>query len=269
MLLLGGVAFRIEPEDVLHPAELGVLQKLGRVAAVSPGAEATGAPFVVRIVPDPPWGHEPPPPAAPAAVSWEHGRVRLRQASFLAELDPQASTALLHRRTREGFALEVTLRTALSCRLPLNGGLPLHAAGLVLGDRAVVFHGPSGAGKSTIAAASPGPVLSDELVAVVPGTEWRAVATGFFGTQEATLAVGAAPLAALIELDQGPYRLERVDARRALTRLALATLVPLAPPLWSAALGAIGHLAREVPCYRMAWSLEDPPFARLADALRL
>ena len=74
---------------------------------------------------------------------------------------------------------------------------------------------------------------------------------------------------ALIELDKGPFSLTRHDPRTALRRLIASAAVPAAPPVWSAALAVIGRLAREVPCYGMAWSLEEPPFARLASALRL
>ena len=60
---------------------------------------------------------------------------------------------------------------------------------------------------------------------------------------------------------------ERELAIEALRKLIGSAAVPAAPPVWSAALGVLGRLAREVPCYRMAWSPEDPPFARLASAL--
>jgi hypothetical protein len=46
-------------------------------------------------------------------------------------------------------------------------------------------------------------------------------------------------------------------------------MVPAAPPLWSEALGATSALLRTVPCYRMTWSVDDPPFQRLADTLGL
>jgi hypothetical protein len=39
---------------------------------------------------------------------------------------------------------------------------------VVVDGRGVAFFGPSGAGKSTIAGTSPYPVLSDEMVAIVP-----------------------------------------------------------------------------------------------------
>jgi CO dehydrogenase nickel-insertion accessory protein CooC1 len=45
------------------------------------------------------------------------------------------------------------MRVSLVCRVPLSGGLPLHAAAVSAGVGGVVFFGPSGAGKSTIASA--------------------------------------------------------------------------------------------------------------------
>jgi hypothetical protein len=281
VLRLAGVDFRIRPEDRRTPAERALVERLGRSTSPRSGVAEAATAFEIEMVSERPFGSDEPWPApAPAAVSWEEGRVRLRQHGFVAEIDAPGASARLYRRTEQAFALEVTLRAALSCRLPLVSGLPLHAAGVVSGGKGLVFHGPSGAGKSTLAAAFPGPVVSDELVAVAPerhGTPaagWLLHSTGFFGTHglaqaTAAPAVGPVLLAALVELDRGPFHLERVDSRRALVRLALATMVPPAPPLWSVALGVIGRLVREVPCYRMAWSPDDSPFARLAEVLRL
>ena len=151
----------------------------------------------------------------------------------------------------------------------------LHAAGLERGGSGLVFFGRSGIGKTTLAAHSPWPVLSDELVAVLPplrpnepsricGTPFRKPVPGPRPSLEAP------GLRALVELAQGPrFVLERLDARLALRRLMSSAAVPAAPPVWSAALSVIGRLVREVPCYRMAWSLDEPPFDGLAEALRL
>lgn len=195
---------------------------------------------------------------------------RLRHARFAAEIDAFAGTARLERRTELDFALVLTLRTALAARLPALGGLPLHAAGLVLGDAGVAFFGVSGAGKSTLAAQAPGPVLSDELVAVVPGPPYGLAASGYWGTLagRAGAGGGVAPLRALVELAKGPgFRLDRLDAREAARRLAGVTMVPPSPALWGAALAVVARLVAAVPVYRMAWSPAEPPFEALSRSL--
>jgi hypothetical protein len=111
-------------------------------------------------------------------------------------------------------------------------------------------------------------VFSDELVAVVPadgggfaihGTPFRKAPLGRSGA-----ARGSSPLAALVELRQGPYRLDGLPRAEAVRALIGSAAVPAGPPLWSAALAVIGRLAEGAPCYRMAWSLDDEPFDRLA-----
>jgi hypothetical protein len=117
-------------------------------------------------------------------------------------------------------------------------------------------------------------VISDELVAVMPdpaasgfqarGTPFRKAPPG-----SARAAKGPRRLAALVELHQGPYALAPLPTAAAVRALIGSAAVPAGPPLWTAALAVIGRLAHDVPCYRMAWSPDDPPFERLADALRL
>jgi hypothetical protein len=46
-----------------------------------------------------------------------------------------------------------------------------------------------------------------------------------------------------------------------------STPVPLAPPLWSAALGVVSRLVEAVPVYRMEWSPAEPPWERLGGML--
>jgi hypothetical protein len=266
LLLLGGVSFVVEPKDRITARERATLSKLPRVTQA-----LASAPFRVRLVEEPPWREDGGIEPGPARVSWEAGCVRLRHTGFLSELDLFGNEARLFRRG-DGYGLEATLRAAMSGRLPLLGGLPLHAAALVIESRGLVFFGPSGAGKSTISSLWGGPVLSDELVAVtraetsgLPGEGYAVAITGFWGTMgRAKSAPESAPLGALIELAKGPaFRFERLSVTEALRRLVGVTMVPDGPPLWSQALGAIGMLVRTVPCYRMAWSPEEPPFERL------
>jgi hypothetical protein len=262
--VLGGLAFSVEPDRALTDGERTTL------AALTTGVPAVAPPFCLRLVSDPLWPDTPFPPApAPAAVDWFDGQVRVLHRDFQARLDPARASGTLFRRTQSSFALEIALRVALAARLPLVGGLPLHAAGLVLDGRGIVFFGPSGSGTSTLASLSPHPVLSDELVAVTPGPPFGVARTGFWGTLgQGNAPDGTFPLAALLELEKGPRcRFDRLTSLAALRRLLTVTLVPPGPPLWSAALDVLGRLVASVPVLRMAWSPASPPWADLAREL--
>lgn len=271
MLPLAGLGFEVEPEDALSPAEKRSLQALERIAGTEPPPRSF---FHIRLVTGgiPGCGRlEDFPARTPALAEWADGLVRVTHRHFCCELDPLALTGRLHRgRSEAAFPLEVTLRVALASRLPLEGGLPLHAAGILTGGGGIAFFGPSGAGKSTLAGLSPHPVLSDELLAVTPGRPFDVTRTGFFGTLGLSNApAGAFPLRALIELGRGPrFRLRRLSAREALRRLLGVILVPIGPPLWTAAIDVAGRLTAAVPAYRMEWSPASPPWDELEGALR-
>jgi hypothetical protein len=152
----------------------------------------------------------------------------------------------------------------MCCRLPLAGGVALHAAGVVVDGHGVVFFGASGAGKSTLAGTSPHPVVSDELVAVA-GNPFELRRTGFWGAlDERRGAPPAAPLAALVELDKGPrLELEPLDAATAFRRLLPVVVLPPAPELWRQATAVVARLVATVPVLRMAWHPAQPPWAAI------
>jgi len=196
---------------------------------------------------------------------WRGGRLLSSHRSFTAEIDPAAARARLFRRETRAYPLETVVRTAMMARLPLVGGLPLHAAGVVLDGRGVAFFGPSGAGKTTLAATCPHPVLSDELVAIAAGQPFDLVPSGFWGEGRSAARVRAAPLAALVALDKGPRTaLEQQGPRAAVRRLVDSVTVPLAPPLWSQALRVLAAVVGAVPVYRLEWTPEVPPWDVLA-----
>jgi hypothetical protein len=269
--LVGGLPVAIEPEEALTTDERKALARISREAQGSDPA----LPFRLRLATEPPWASADPPPrdGEPAEIDWVDERVRVSHARFLAELDPIGRSGRLFRRSPGAGALEITLRAVLSSRLPFEGGLPVHAAGIVADGRGIVFFGVSGAGKSTLAGLSPYPVLSDELVAVVPGPSgtgsFALTASGFWGTGEREGASERpAPLVALVELARGTrFKLDRLATREAIARLVRVVMVPPGPPLWSAALAVLGALVREVPVYRMAWSPDEPPWPDLLGEL--
>lgn len=270
MLVLAGHSFDIQPEDALTTEEREALTRLAAGPPLSPTELRRRAPFRIELVTSPPWtsteeglfrDH------APALVRFVEGRVRLSHAAFTAEIDTLGSEARLYRSRPSAVGVLTTLRTTLSCLLPLAGGLPVHAAAVSMDGDGLVFFGPSGAGKSTLAGLSPFPVLSDELVAVVRAAPFAVSTTGFCRTPTTEVA-GTVPLRGLVELDKGPdFRIERLPRRDAVRRLIGVSSVPAVPPLWSQVLEVVGQLAAAVPCYRMAWSPAEPPWKMLREAL--
>jgi len=260
----GGVVFSVEPESALTAEERDALLRL------DPAGPGSGRPFVIELVEDPPWTSTDEalfPRWEPAVQRWSGDRLLASHRSFVAEIDPAQGRARLYRRETRAYPLETVVRTSMMARLPLEGGLPLHAAGVVVEGRGVAFFGPSGAGKTTLAASSPYPVLSDELVAVAAAAPFSLVRSGFWGEGSGE-AAAAAPLAALVALDKGPRTaLERLSFPDAVRRAVGSVTVPLAPPLWAAALRVLGQVATEVPVYRLEWTPDRPPWDEVATAL--
>ncbi len=271
MIRLCDEAMIVEPLDGLSSAERDSLHQLGinggRTSELSD--ERISNPFRLRLVEDERSSHLSTNVAGvPARVEWRDDKVHLFHPTFSAEIDPIAGVGRLSRRPDQPHALEMALRTALCCRLPFSGKIPLHAAGVCLPAGGVAFFGPSGAGKSTIAASSVFPVFSDELV-VVGSQPPTLEASGFWGTFEsAEGAVGSVPLLALVELDRGPaFKLSPVDRTQAWPRLLNEIRVPNAPALWRPTIAALASLIDTVPVFRMSWSPSAPPWDELEAAL--
>ena len=262
----GGVRFSVGPEAALLPAER---EAIGRLDA-DPG-ESAQEPVRIELADAPPWQSEDAalyPQWEPAVQRWVGERLLCSHRSFTAEIDPFAGRALLFRREERAYPLEAVIRTAMMARLPLLGGLPFHAAGVVVQGRGVVFFGPSGAGKTTVASTSPHPVLSDELVAVNAASPFDLVRSGFWGEGRESGPCGPAPLGLLVDLAKGPaFRLTRLRPAEAAGRVLASAPVPLAPPLWSRALAVTAELVRRVPVFRMEWTPAEPPWERLAEVL--
>ena len=268
MIVVAGLRLVVEPEDGLGPRERAALLALGPTSSALPGQP------VLRVALEPRGSAT---AAAdglgePAEVAWNGESLLLRHAAFEAVIDATASTAVVRRHGDDPTGLVTTLRTALSARLPLEGGVLVHAAALERRGRGFLFFGPSGIGKSTLAQRSPWRVLSDELVAVLPrrGDGPPCVSGAAFGGPSPADRRSAhePPLACLIELAQGSrFHLDRLERGTALRRLLGSIVVPPGPPLWSAALKVAGDLVRDTPCYRMEWSLAESPFEPLEAAL--
>jgi len=252
---VAGCAFAITPAEELSGEERATLTRLS--------SEITSA-RVFEIELDDSLTLGGPPDGEPAAITVEREHVIVSHTRFAAMMHPLGYHARLHRHSN-AFAIEVTLRTALGCRLPLESGLLLHSAGIVIDGGAYLFRGVSGAGKSTLAGFMRD-VLSDELVAVQHGF---ARATGFWGTLDSADAVaGSYPLRATIELARGDgVRLDELTAHDARKALLMVAVVPPHQQLWMHALHVVDSLAR-LPAFRLAWTPSRENADRVVSELR-
>jgi hypothetical protein len=262
----GGLRFSAGPDAALYPCERDALARL------DPADDGSQAAFEIELVDSPPWTSDDPslfPEWEPAVQRWLAERLLASHRSFIAEIDPYAARARLQRRAERAYPLETVVRTALMARLPLVGGLPLHAAGVVLEGRGVAFFGPSGAGKTTLAASAPVPVLSDELVAIAPGRPFTLVRSGFWGEGRPSGGASRAPLGLLVDLAKGPaLRVEPLRPSVAAARILASVPVPHAPRLWQATLAVVAELVGATRVVRMAWSPTAPPWQVLGRLVR-
>ncbi len=151
---------------------------------------------------------------------------------------------------------QLLLMYYLACRR----GLLVHAAGLVVDDRALIFPGVSGAGKSTLArqflARGWASLLSDDRIIV----RWQDGVHQAFGTPwsgDAGVAVNAsARLAAILFPARGTeVRIRALNPQAALDRLLPAiSMLWHEPELLSGQLETCERLLRGVPAFELSWS---------------
>ena len=187
-------------------------------------------------------------PSAPAERGVEIDR-RWRQGVLFAS----PSTRAHHL----GSALSYPLGELLfSHHIAASGGLVLHACGVAIGGKGVLFCGPSGAGKTTMAQLwrkhhRDALILSDDRVVVrsdrgalwVYGTPWHG--TGGFASPR------GAPISAIFFLQHAARTVIRsLDLPTSTAQLFARTF----PPLWDrravqTALGTCTLVAQNVPCH--------------------
>lgn len=276
-LSLAGLPVRIGPEATLSSEEWRFLdpfrsrsERGGRHSAESGGRQL--ADFVLRLVDEPSSSDAGKPARGEAAEIVADGHLlRVRHQEFDIELDVHALSGKVFRRSADGAALGIALRTALSLRLPFEEGVSLHAAATVVdGCEALVFHGPSGAGKSTLAGVSPFPVLSDELVVIrLVEDEPHVFSSGFWGTLGDREALRSGfPLRALLTLGKGrSLSLERLEFRESFRSLVRSILTPPWAPAWQQSLLVIRRLLAASPAFRMDWNPSTPLWGPLLASL--
>jgi hypothetical protein len=153
----------------------------------------------------------------------------------------------------EVLAAELGLRAAFHLATVRQGGVLLHASGVVLGGRAWVAVGPSGAGKSTFArltCRAGGELLSDEVLAVLP--EGRVLGTPFRSDPDMVGTAREAPLGGLFALVHAPGESVEPLAPAAVVPLLLAQAfrVPSDGPTQAELLQRVAGLASGFPAYR-------------------
>jgi hypothetical protein len=139
-------------------------------------------------------------------------------------------------------------------------GLLVHAAGLMIEGRALLFPGVSGAGKSTLArhflARGWASLLSDDRI-FVRRTNGAHLAFGTPWPGDAGVALNAgAPLVAILFPARGMQtRISELSPQAALERLLpAASILWHEPELLTHQLESCEHLLRDVPAFELAWS---------------
>ena len=190
----------------------------------------------LSIVLDEPLPDEPPaaayrPKAMQASLGAESARYRLPEGELVIERGQAARVRLARDlpERRDYFTLLNLLRAAIAWRLPDRGGAMLHAAGLVLDERAVLLVGSEGSGKSTWARAGEragAHVISDDVVLVDGAAAgFEVLGAPLRSDHRGPQRPGRWPLAALLFAEHGaPPRLR--PASRLLTRARLASNLP-------------------------------------------
>ncbi|MGA2532347.1 MAG: radical SAM protein [Candidatus Aminicenantales bacterium] len=145
---------------------------------------------------------------------------------------------------------------ALARVLPFLGGAFIHAAGVDLEGRGLLFAGPSEAGKSTVVKMLEGRakiLCDDRMIVRRKSGGFRIHGTWSHG-EIPEVSPDSAPLSALLFLRQSrENRLERARDPKAILKDLLPRLVrPLVTAdWWARVLALAGGIAAEIPCYDM------------------
>jgi hypothetical protein len=119
-----------------------------------------------------------------------HGEINLsapRVRATLCRLEPHRYVCSA-RVASDPRALSILLRSIVAIAVHEAGGLMMHAAGVVLSQRAVLYVGPSGQGKSTAAAHTDGArMFASDHVALIPDEGGRVLVYGMPGGKRADM----------------------------------------------------------------------------------
>lgn len=208
-----------------------------------------------------------------AALTWDGTDYRLDAPAASGTIMPDAEQGVLRATLcidggEPLSQLEYFLRSACALLAFREGGLLLHAAGLLAAGQAHLFTGASGSGKTTVVALSPhAAALSDDLVLLRPGAAgWTAHSTPFWNPGTASRAAGAAsgPIAGIYRLvqDREVYLGALSPAAAAAELVANCPVINGRPELLPALLARCRGLAAATPVRRLHFR-KDADFWKL------
>jgi hypothetical protein len=200
-------------------------------------------------------------------ISYRGGLLNYRSHTDAGWLDLERGEAFLE--IAPDADVENFLRVVYAQLCLRAGGLLLHAAGVIDGQRGFVFFGPSGSGKTTAARLSPGrAILSDDLVILsASGDKVMVHGVPFRGDfAEAPRVNRSAQLRGLFTLVKAPeHALSGVDFPEAIARLlACSPFVMADARNAKKALDVCSQIARRVPVRALRFRL-DSDFWRVID----
>ena len=209
-----------------------------------------------------------------SAITFEHNLFRVEADGLSGWVDLPLNRAAFTMRSATPVAeVEYLLRVLLAIVAQRDGGMLLHAAGLVLERKAVLFFGASGSGKSTVVSLSRrAAVLSDDLVVVRPPAEpqqdsrWLAHPTPFWNgdVKRSYSDLTPAPVSAAYRLvqDRDVY-LEPISRGKAVAELAASCpVVNGIPGILGRVMQTCSDFAQTVPVQRLHFR-QDASFWRL------
>ena len=155
------------------------------------------------------------------------------------------------------------LRAIYSLLVFLGGGVLLHSAGILSGERAYLFMGASGSGKTTVCRVSEGKIiLNDDLLILLPSPAgWMAFATPFWNPTQVRPSNTHALVAGIYKLVQAPM----VECLPMEIGMSLAEVLACVPLLTTSTVYGEQLIQRcfkivtEIPVYRLRF-LPDATF---------
>ena len=201
------------------------------------------------------------------SFQFDHQRVCFDLPGYTGFIDTASHSSLRIASDQPFNGVEYFLRVVYALLCFEQGGLMLHAAGVVRNERAFLFFGRSGAGKTTAARnALDGIVLNDDLIALLPEDHgWRAYGTPFTNPTQTRPSSASAPVAGLFRLVQSPtLAIEPLLGARALAELL--TSIPVLNGSPSPPISRCRQLLDTIPAYKL-FLRPDPSFWPLIESL--